>query len=503
MKLNSLLGSAAAVLAISGVLQAQTTYIEITGATAFRSAAVSSINAAFAAGGNYTNGFANTDSAGGNVTQTGSTYQIWKGTFGNGTNSIPGTTVIRASWNGSVEGIRAIAVPNADNNPLFLKESLLANATATSSGGTAVTVRHNLDPNGGDVSNYESAVAELSFSDCLKSSTPIGGATLQGGPVGVVVFTMIASKSWADDKIAGAYGGRLPTSISAQQFRTLARDGSAPISLFTGNVTDNGVGGNVTNTTPKVYLTGRNDGSGTRTAYLAETGFGISKPVIQYVVHDRTIAGVIDKIVKVPKGGGFNFQNSAMSDYASTIWGNNIAGNGGYSTGGDIRSDLAKTSASAAVWEFVDGLLDGEPDGVIAADEDEQAIAPTKLYLLSWLTYGDARTARGTALANARTAEILGYNGVILSGLAGDNPGQTINAADKALVSSGQYSAWSFQQLYFTGANNNTNNNWKVFQELKTRLNNPSVIGSAGLALSEMRVNRASDGGTIVPNSNP
>jgi len=503
MKIKSLLGAAAAVLAISSVAQAQTTYIEITGATAFRSAAVASINAAFAAGGNYTNGFASTDSASGNVTQSSSTYQIWKGTFGSGANSIAGTTVIRASWNGSVEGIRAIAVPSADNNPLFLKESLLANATATSSGGTAVQVKHNLDTAGGDPANYELAQADMSFSDCLKASTPIGGSTLQGGPVGVVAFTMIASKSWADDKkVADAYANRLPTSISAQQFRTLARDGSAPISLFTGNLTDNGANGNVTATTTKVYLTGRNDGSGTRTAYLAETGFGVSKPVIQYVVHDRS-TGTIEKIVKVPKGGGFNFQNVAKSDYASTIWSNDANGNGGYSTGGDIRSDLAKTSASAAVWEFTDGLNDGEPDNIIAADEDSQAIAPTKLYLLSWLSTSDARTARGTGMASARTAEILGYNGVILSGLAGDSPGSTLSAADKALIASGQYAAWSFQQLYYTGAAATSNPNNVVFNNLKAALNNASTIGSAGLALGEMRVNRAADGGTIVPNSIP
>ena len=503
MKIKSLLGSAAAVLAISGVAQAQT-YIEITGATAFRSAAVASINAAFAAGGNYTHGFANTDTASGNVTQTGSTYQIWKGTFGSGANSIAGTTVIRASWNGSVEGIRAIAVPSADNNPLFLKESLLASATATASGGTAVTVKHNLDPAGGDPTNYELAQADLSFSDCLKASTPIGGATLQGGPVGVVAFTMIASKSWADDKkVADAYANRLPTSISAQQFRTLARDGSAPISLFTGNLTDNGANGNVTATTTKVYLTGRNDGSGTRTAYLAETGFGVSKPVIQYVVHDRGNATTIPKIVKVPKGGGFNYQDVAKPDYASTIWSNDANGNGGYSSGSDIRGDLAKTSASAAVWEFTDGLNDGEPDNIIAADEDSEAIAATKLYLLSWLSTSDARSARGSGLASARTAEILGYNGVILSGLAGDSPGSTLSAADKALIASGQYAAWSFQQLYYTGAAATSNPNNVVFNNLKAALNNASTIGSAGLALGEMRVNRSSDGGTIVPNSIP
>jgi len=78
-----------------------------------------------------------------------------------------------------------------------------------------------------------------------------------------------------------------------------------------------------------------------------------------------------------------------------------------------------------------------------------------------------------------------------------------LSAADKALIASGQYAAWSFQQLYYTGAAATSNPNNVVFNNLKAALNNASTIGSAGLALGEMRVNRAADGGTIVPNSIP
>ena len=69
-------------------------------------------------------------------------------------------------------------------------------------------------------------------------------------------------------------------------------------------------------------------------------------------------------------------------------------------------------------------------------------------------------------------------------------------AGDKALVANGRYTAWNFQQLYY---NNSTSGASTVFNDLKTRLNNASVIGTAGMALGEMQVNRTVDGGTILP----
>jgi hypothetical protein len=483
MKINAILGATAAVLGLSAVAQAQTTYIEITGATAFRTAAVNAINAAFNTPNNpFTYGFANTSSSTGTAASfTNATMQIWKGTFP----GIQGTTVIRTSWNGSVEGIRAVAVPTPENNPLYLKESILT-GNLTVGGGNATTVRFHNDTNGGastNALNYEKATSDLSFSDVTQSMTPISGLTLSGGPVGVVVFTMIASKSWSDDKkLPTPYANRIPTSVTSQQFRTMANQGFAPMSFFTGNSSD----------TTRVYLTGRNDGSGTRTSYLSETGVGAATPITQYIAHDRSVTGSIPSIVKAPKGGGFNSANASTPTYASTVWGNDLDGNGGHASGSQLVADLSKSTTSTGVWEFVD--ISGE--GVYQADEDFQVRTPQKLYLLTWITYSDARSARGTGLANARSAEVLGYNGVILPGLAGDNPPENISLADRALVTNGRYTPWNFQQLYYIGS---TSGAQAVFNELKLKLNDSNVIGSAGIPLGEMQVNRTIDGGTIIP----
>jgi hypothetical protein len=481
MKKTFLLGALAA-LAFGGAANAQTV-IEISGATAFRTAAVTAIHAAFNAGGNFTYAYANTDSAGSATTLTSGSMQIWRGAFPG-----IGDTIIRTSWNGSVEGVRAVAVPGVANDPLYLLASTLP-GTLVAGGGTPNTFRFHSDPGGAGAAvnalQYETAQSDMAFSDVAQSATPVSGLTLSGGPVGVVVFTMIANKTWSVDKLVGdAYATRMPTGISAQQFRTMAKLGYAPMSFFTGNSSD----------ASRIYLTGRNDGSGTRTSYLSETGVGASTPITQYLAHDRSNSTTNPIIVKVPAGGGFNFQDVAKPTYASTVWGSDIDGNGGQVSGGDLRTDLSKTTASTAVWEFVD--LD--ESGTYEANEDSQVIAPAKLYLLTWITYSDARTARGTGLASARTAEVLGYNGAVLPGLVGDNPPSTMGAADKALVANGSYTAWNFQQLYYVASRTGATT---VFNELKTRLNVPANIGSAGMTLGEMNVNRTTDGGTILPGS--
>lgn len=479
MKTKFLLGALAA-LAIGGTARAQTV-IEITGATAFRSAAVTAIHAAFNASGNFTYAYANTTSSGSAATLTNGSMQIWRGTFPG-----IGDTIIRTSWNGSVEGVRAVAVPGVANNPLYLKTTTLP-GTLVSGGGTPNTFRFHSDPGGDGAAanalNYETAESDMSFSDVAQSSTPVSGLSLSGGPVGVVVFTMIANKTWSDDKItADAYGNRLPTNISDQQFRTMAQIGYVPMSFFTGNASD----------TYRVYLTGRNDGSGTRTSYLSETAYGASKPVVQYLAHDRSSSTTIPIIIKVPQGGGFNFQNVAKPTYASTVWGSDIDGNGGHVSSSDVKTDLSKTTASTAVWEFVDLDESGDYD----ASEDSQVRAAEKLYMISWVTYDDARGARGTGLASARTAEVLGYNGVILPSLSGDNPPENMSAADRALVAEGKYTPWNFQQLYYVASRTGAA---AAFTEIKSRLNDETLIGKAGMPIGQMHVNRVTDGGIILP----
>ena len=479
---------AAASLLLGASAGAQTTVIEITGATAFRSAAIAAINNAFLQGsgaGNFATAFANTTSSGSTASFGNGSMQIWKGTFP----GIDGTTIIRTSWNGSVEGIRAIAQPGATvggnaTDPLYLKQSVLG-ANNTSTG-----VRFHSDPNGTggaavNALNYEQAESDFAFSDVAQSATPVSGLTLAGGPVGVVVFTMIANKTWSDDKkVADAYGNRLPTNITAQQFRTMAQRGWVPMSYFTGNAAD----------TKKVFLTGRNDGSGTRTSYLSETGVGASTPIKQYVGYDRSSATTLPSIFLIPENGGFDAQGVAKPEYKSTVWGNSLAGNGGHVSSGDVRTDLSKTTASTIVYAF-------------DADEETGEASPAsifvqypadKLYMISWVTYNDARSARGTAFAADRTAEILGYDGVRLEGLAGNNPPTNLEGDDLAKVANGTYTAWNFQQLYYIASRAGAA---AVFNSISTQLNtaSPNVIGTAGLRTGLMNVNRTVDGGVILP----
>ena len=477
MKIKTLLSLLAAG-SFAGAAQAQT-YIEITGATAFRSAAVTAINSAFAAAGagTFATAFSNTSSSGSATSLTNGSCQMWRGTFP----GISGTTIIRTSWNGSVEGIRAVAVPGIDpitgdqNNPLYLKEALLG------ANGTTTTFRLHSDP-AGNVNNYERLESDLSFSDVAQSATPVSGLSLSGGPVGVVVFSMVANRTWADDKKVGdALSTRMPTNITAQHFRSMAQSGFVPLSFFTGDATD----------TTRVFLTGRNDGSGTRTSYLSETGVGASTPIRQYLGYDRSSASNLPSIFFPPANGGFDFQGVAKPQYRSTVWGNNIDGNGGHVSSGDVTADHAKTTTSTTVYEFVDV----DEDGITASDATIKFSA-AKLYLISWVTYNDARSMRGTGLASARTAEILAYDGVRLEGLAGDNPPSIISAADTAKVANGAYTAWNFQQLYYVATRTGAAT---VFGELDTRLDNATIIGSAGIPIGSMNVNRTADGGVILP----
>ena len=478
---------AAASLLLGATAGAQTTIIEITGATAFRSAAIAAINNAFLQGsgaGNFATAFANTTSSGSNASFGNGSMQIWKGTFP----GIDGTTIIRTSWNGSVEGIRAIAQPGTTvggnaTDPLYLKQSVLG-ANNTSTG-----VRFHSDPNGAGAEanalNYERAESDFAFSDVAQSATPVSGLTLAGGPVGVVVFTMIANKTWSDDKkVADDYGKRLPTNVTAQQFRTMAQRGWVPMSYFTGNADD----------TKKVFLTGRNDGSGTRTSYLSETGVGASTPIKQYVGYDRSSATTLPSIFLVPENGGFDAANVAKPEYKSTVWGNSLAGNGGHVSSSDVRTDLSKTTASTIVYAFD---ADEETGEATPATRFTQYGAD-KLYMISWITYADARTARGTALASARTAEILGYDGVRLEGLAGDNPPDNLSGDDLAKVANGTYTAWNFQQLYYIASRAGAT---AVFNSIESQLDSvsPNVIGTAGLRTGLMNVNRTVDGGVILP----
>jgi len=466
MKIKSSILASLVLASLSVSSQAQTV-IDITGATAFRQGATAAINSVFAAGGNFIsihNGGLN----GGNL-------QAWRGTFG----ALGANVTIRTRWNGSTEGLRAVAQPSQTidglpTNPSYFNTSILDTLTGTTGG-------NNLGV--GTVGNTTAAISEMSFSDVRKEATPIPG-TLSGGPVGVVTFTMVANKTWRDDPRTLAI-----TNITSQQFRTVMSQGRVPLSYFTGNESD----------LEYVYASGRNDGSGTRTTYLAETGYGASTLVNQYVGFDRTNSTVLPNILLVPQNGGFTTNstlgvggNSTVGQIPtatnrSTLWGQNIDGNGGYVSGNDLRADFAKTTANATVYQLVDANLDGNRTFA----EIEELYPAEKLFLLSWLSTADAATARGNANLGAANAAILGYEGVRLDDLASTG-NATLTATDRAKVTSGQYSAWSNQQLLYVQGNSTLTTAFNIISAAV-----PATIGAAGIPSTQMNAGRGIDGGII------
>jgi hypothetical protein len=406
------------------------TVVDITGATAFRSAAVAAIRAKFAAGGNYQYAHNGTTNNVGSASRS-----IFKGTF----QGVTGTTVIRCSWNGSVEGIKALV----DNTayPTFYQNVNGNFVTAASAvGGETLTTT------AGFANSTEVSQPEFAFSDVNKSSTPFAANAFQPADpeVGVVIFAMLTNE------------GSTITNVTSQQFRALFSNGSQPLRLFTGVKAD----------TSNVYAVGRNDGSGTRTTYLAETGYGITNPVSQFVGTSNT-TDTFTGLQKTAAGGTFK----------STVWGQDFDGNGGYTSGGDLTTLFGKTGSNVTV-------LDA--DGTTPLQEGGKAD------LVTWVVLNDANTARNTG------AVVCAYNGVKLDDFAapGNRTFSALSSADKAKVTEGAYTAWGYQQMY-ARQGTYTGNTKFVYDGIKASI--PANIGTAGIPVGDMKAGRPDDGATVQP----
>ena len=440
MKLTKYLAGFAA-FAFAATSHADVT-VNVTGATAFRAASLLSIKAQYVASG-LPFKFAHDQAAGG-TTFSGATRAIFIGTFP----GVTGTTTIRCCFTGSVEGVRALVLPSASDPsaPTYYQPSLL-------SGTTAITGGAELASQATNTAAVLGAISDIAFSDVKKEITPFASAAM--GPAdpaaGVIVFTMLTNK------------GSSLTNVTSQQFRALLTNGHQPRSLFTGIATD----------TDLVFATGRNDGSGTRTVYLAESGYGVTNQVNQYVTN-ATSGTTITQIQRVPAGGvnspSLPGQSAAN---ASTVWGQDVNGNGGYSSGSTLRGDMARTTASVTVLDAAGSAI----------------YTNIPLSLVTWLSLNDAVTARG-----AGNAVLCAYNGVKLDGIAAS--GTVMTATDKAKITNGLYTAWSYEEMYLRG-DVTDGDKQTVYDTIKSGI--PTNLGAAGIALSDMAVGRGDDGGTVAP----
>ncbi len=403
--------------------------IRITGATAFRASAIKTIAASYSPGflASYSNG-----------TLQSANQATFQGSFP----GIPGVTTIRCSWNGAVEGIRAIhnnlTVP-------FLSEVPTATGNADGTGGSVKTVT-------------VAQTAQLAFSDCAQSSTPYTANTLYPGDptVGVVVFAFVANTG-ANPAITG---------MTNQLANALYTTGAQPLSMWSGLPADDN---------KQVYLTGRNDGSGTRTIALAEPAYGASQIIKQY---KPTVASNAITILQL--------WPLADSPHVSDIWNPDTAGNGGFFSGGAITSSLRSTS-SAVQLRTAAGVNVG---------------SPTAVSLISYQSASDAFLAQGATLAGT-AARLLTFNGAPALTYKGDGSAAnpfTLSDASVNDVARGRYTFWSYEVLYSnvdldSPANADINTLWQAIKTGSTTTN----LGLSGIALDQMLVARGSDGGIVAP----
>ena len=228
------------------------------------------------------------------------------------------------------------------------------------------------------------------------------------------------------------------TNITQQLARALWTNGSQPKKLFTGNAA-------AADAEDLVLAVGRDNGSGTRITQLAETKYGVFTPVQQWKLTGTTAITVAQLW---PVGDGV---------------GSFAAGNGGYTSGSTVRNFM------------------GLPSPLVELRDETGATVATDLPLsfIAWLGIADSITAVSNGAVR------LSYEGV------------TYDGSNTSLIYEGLYSGWGYLHLYTPSGLSTDETQFKT--NLATQLDNASVLGSAGLRVSQMHVSRSNDGATVGP----
>jgi hypothetical protein len=290
MKTNLILLSAVAALGIITEVEAANT-IFLTGSTAFRGNCYNVLNNNTNAGGPWDSSPAIDRATRGNSTPSKAPYMLFHGNI-NGTE-----TFVSCFWSGSEAGIASVVGNSVNNNPFgplpgapawfLLTDGSVPYTDLTASPGSSET-------NSGTAFPADLAMADTSIAVSLSSTF----TAHDFGVVGIVPF------SWVKNVQSSPLGtwSRL-TDLSHPQIKVLL--GFPQVAaFFTGNAND---------TSNYVYAVGRNKGSGTRVNSLADSGYGITKPVVQF-----SIGGL-------PFSGGLTLAE---------------VDNNGYESGGDVAKAL-------------------------------------------------------------------------------------------------------------------------------------------------------------------
>jgi hypothetical protein len=180
--------------------------------------------------------------------------------FSNTIAGIP--TIVKAHWSGSEAGIQDVSVPNSQP---FMADP-----------GTGGIPAFSTTPNGQSASNpaagdQVNGVVDIAQADNSLSYSHLPGSGAAEYPDNLVIpFVFVKNSTTITDQA-------LFTDITADGFYQLANGGDK-LSLFTGKAGDS----------KYVYLTGRDNNSGTRVNVFADTGWGINKLPNQIVLTGAT-----------------------------------------------------------------------------------------------------------------------------------------------------------------------------------------------------------------------
>jgi len=395
----------------------------ITGSTAFRAALYDTIVALM--GGTPASNVATCK-----ISTTGS------GT--NGTTSAGRTAVNGAStvtFVGSITGINSgspITIYCALNGSATGLIAIANSTTLTYSSATATAAGYD-NIGFGAAGTTAPGAAQFAMSDIYQASvTQAAVSGLSETIVAVQPFVMMANK------------GSTLTNITTQGVNVLLNNGVVTQSFLTGNAAD----------TNNVYATGRDNGSGTRVSVVAESKYGLTNLVNQYfgTTSGSTGSGSIVSLRYWPTSGSFG--NVDPSN----------AGNGGYSSGGNISSLLGFTSSGTVNILNADGSANGTDSG---------------LAVVGYVGANDAVTA--TTNGGVR----LKFNGVQYTG-----------TADNGLVQNGGYTLWSYEHLSYKGTP--TGDEASLITKIKGAVG--ANLGAAGIAYDvNMLASRTGDGALVGP----
>jgi hypothetical protein len=329
MKTNKMILSAALGLGAACLSNAATIYM--TGSTAMRSTVY---NAIIAPGVIFTGAPMYTVYEGGsagNNAGNGGNYMAFVGTAtaGNG----GGSLTIKCHWSGSEAGVHDVASGLSET---FIADSAINNA----------------DNGTNEPASTETMVVDLAMADNAQTFSQY--SVRRGFPnvptnneVGIITFTFVRNP-----------GNWTGSNITASMFRQ-AEGGFCPLAVFTGNAAD---------TNSFVYISGRDNGSGTRVNTFGDTGYGIFNSPNQ---------------IEVDSSGNMILLPPPVSAYA---------GDAGFSSGGT----LAKTMGA----------------NTVGKNDPWQGTTNQGFSVIAYLSRGDADTALGLSPTHATE---LTYNGVAQS----------------------------------------------------------------------------------------